>query len=127
MALREILLDGGAGQPQVRVFFGQAQYGEYRVSLKCGASGKRVVQGEGDNADTTDDQFPLKTPLSKLDGCVLSWWLTIAAPASGQGQRYYARIEMIQDGKVVDTLDYGDAFANTKNIIDAVRLRVQGA
>src|SRR5262249_16807442 len=106
----------------VDVFIGQAQYGEYSVTLKT-PSGTRVLQAEGDNADDVADTFPLKTPLSDLDQCYLSWWITVVAPAAGSGQFYFARLAIRQGGDVVgEPFEYAGPLTDTKNIVDVVQL-----
>src|SRR5262245_40371707 len=87
-------------KPTVSVFIGQAQYGQYEVTLKS-PDGTRTVQGEGDNADDVSDTFPLKPPVASLDQAVLSWWVTVAAPTAAAGQLYFVRVSIEQDGKVL--------------------------
>jgi len=85
-----------------------------------------VVQAEGDNVDDVVDTFGLKTALANLDGTVLSWWVVVAAPAMGEGQLYFVRVQLAQGGQAVPggAFEYSGPLDNTENIIDAVRLRL---
>ncbi len=122
MSVSSVQLSPDGDQPTVTVFFGQAQYGEYRVRLK--SNGKKVLQGEGDNVDDVEDTFPLTLPLAELDGTVLAWWLLIAAPQEGEDELYSARVDISQNGLVVASFPYDGKFTDSKNIISAVKLAV---
>jgi hypothetical protein len=114
------------GEPTVTIFIGQAQYGEYTVRLKDPITSERKIQADGDNADDITDTFELKKKLTELDSCILSWSITIAAPATGPGQAYFARVEIRQDGNIAENgaFEYGGLLDNTQNIVAATRLRV---
>ena len=124
MAIKTITLTGTGPQPTVDVFIGQAQYGEYTVTVKTTA-GERIIQAEGDNADDIADTFPLKTPLAELNQCYLSWWITVRAPTAGGGQFYFARVAVKQGEDIVgEPFEYSGPLADTKNIIDVIQLVV---
>jgi hypothetical protein len=126
MAIAEIELKKTGGEPKITVLIGQAQYGEYTVKLKDPATGSKVVQAEGDNADEVIDTFGLKTKLAALNGHLLSWWVTVAAPADSPGQAYFVRIEVRQKNKIVTngSFEYSGPIVDSKNVIGAARLVV---
>ena len=120
----QVTLSKKAGVPEVTVFIGQAQYGEYTVRLKDPKTGQRTVVAEGDNWDDIQDTFHLQ--FAGLNRSLLSWSITIAAPDKGPGQAYFARLEIRQGAKLVEggVFEYSGAFDNTQNIVAATRLHV---
>ena len=127
MAVKEVILDGAAGDPKITVFIGQAQFGTYHVYLKDPATNQRVERANGDNADDVDDTFVLGVPLAQLHGQYLSWWVMMSALGTGPGQLYFARVSISQDDKLVSggSFEYSGPLDNTQNVIDFVRLTVR--
>lgn len=103
------------GEPEVEVFFGQAQVGRYTIEL-LDDFGDYVHQiAKGTNTDRRADIFPVGVPASQLKDYFLSWSLDVLAPDSRAGQQYYAKLIIRQDGEVVKTLEY-------KGQIDGVKV-----
>ncbi len=125
--MNETQLARRGGPPEVTVFINQAQYGEYTIRLKNPETGERSVQGDGDNADDVMETLTLRTPVEKLDRAILSWLVTIAAPEEDlPGHLYFARIEIRQNGQLIDGAhyEYSDELNGTVQIVGATRLRV---
>ena len=127
VAVKEVILDGAAGDPKITVFIGQAQFGTYHVYLKDPQTNQRVERANGDNADDVDDTFQIGVPLAQLNGQFLSWWVMMSALGTGPGQLYFARVSISQRDKLVSggSFEYSGPLDNTQNVIDFVRLTVR--
>lgn len=99
MEFKEIKLDPNGPIPEVDVFFGQAQFAKYIVELLDSDGKNPQVIMQGNNIDNLPDHFSIGVSPQDLVGNHLSWSFTIAAPASGEGQLYFARITITQGGK----------------------------
>lgn len=125
MSFKTIELSAANGQPEINVFIGQAQFGDYRVMFKSPKTGAKVVEGEGDNADDIADTFPFKTPLVDVDGGVLTWFLNIIA-FSDEEQLYFARFDVRQQGKTVEggVFEYSGQFTSNESIVGVAKVVV---
>jgi hypothetical protein len=81
----------------VDVMIGQAQFGQYTVTLydQNGKNPKEV--GSGNNYDTLPDSFKLDTSTPGFAQRLLGWTITIASPVKPTGQLYYARV-IVREG-----------------------------
>lgn len=106
--IKAIRFNPAGGEITVEVLFGQAQLGTYTLNLFDSAGKNAQEIGTGNNIDNLPDTFSIPGRASAMRDKLLGWNMIITAPSSGQGQRYFASVKVMQDGQVVDDGPFED-------------------
>ena len=123
MAVREVKLDPGLADPDIEIFIGQAQFGQYLVELRDAQGDNPQEIANGNNIDQISDKFPIGESATALKEKVVSAHITVAAPEEGPGQLYFAQISVTQGGKIAENgvIEYKGTFEDSKNMISVMR------
>lgn len=97
---RIVILAAKGGDPEIEFVIGNAQWGSYRLKIYNKQAKAWETAGEGVSWDSVEDRFEIgKTP-KQLNGTSLLWNLVITPMQVGDP--YLVRVNMYQDGKVVE-------------------------
>ena len=107
----------------VDVLIGQAQFGQYTVTLYDQSGKNPHPVGSGNNVDTLPDSFKLPNAAPGLANRLLGWTITIASPQKPNGQLYFARL-IVREGATslsAEPIEYGGELDGAKILMGFAR------
>jgi hypothetical protein len=120
-----LTVDKNGPVPDIELIVGDAQFGDYVVYLWDATGQKSTVVQEGRNDDKKKSaKFRVGNSVGELDGCPVSWEVTIAALGGSQGQLYSLQVVFTQGVNVLQRFEVTGALDAVKEIDDIAKFSV---